>query len=137
MSITKETLNPKSLFDSQQYGFSQIVVTNPGKMVFISGQVAWDENQNLVGENDLAIQAEMAVANLKIALEAAGGTLEHVVMLRIYKVNYQAEDGAIISQVLKAKFGTKDPPASTWLSVAGLANKGFMIEIEAQAVIAS
>jgi len=130
-----ETINPTSLFDSRQYGFSQIVVTTPGKMVFISGQVAWDENQQLIGENDLATQTQQSLNNLKIALEAAGAKLEDVVMLRIYKVNYQKEDAAIISKVLKANFGTEHPPASTWLSVDGLANKGFMIEIEAQAVL--
>ncbi len=130
-----ETINPTSLFDSQQYGFSQIVVTNPGKMIFISGQVAWDENQQIVGEIALAKQTQQALDNLKIALEAAGATLENVVMLRIYKVNYQKEDGTIISQLLKTRFGTDNPPASTWLSVLGLANEGFMIEIEAQAVL--
>lgn len=104
-------------------------------MIFISGQVAWDENQQIVGVNDLAKQTQQSLDNLETALEAAGATLEHVVMLRIYKVNYQKEDGAIISQVLKAKFGTENPPASTWLSVLGLANEGFMIEIEAQAVL--
>lgn len=133
--MKKATLNPPSLFDSRQYGFSQIVVTNPGKMIFISGQVAWDENQSLVGENNLAKQTQKSIDNLKIALQAAGGTLENVVMLRIYKVNYQQKDGAIISQVLKENFGTEHPPASTWLNVTGLANEGFMIEIEAQAVI--
>ena len=130
-----KTINPKSLFDSRQYGFSQIVVTNPGQMIFISGQVAWDENQQIVGVNDLTKQTQQSLDNLENALEAAGATLEHVVMLRIYKVNYQKEDGAIISQVLKTRFGTENPPASTWLSVLGLANEGFMIEIEAQAVL--
>ena len=133
--MKRETINPKSLFDSRQYGFSQIVISNPGKFVFISGQVAWDENLNIVGENDLAKQTQKAIDNLEIAIKAAGGTLENIVMLRIYKVNYQKEDGAIISQTLKANFGTINPPASTWISVKGLANKGFMIEIEAQAVI--
>lgn len=133
--MRRETVNPKSLFDSQQYGFSQIVISNPGKIVFISGQVAWDENLNIIGKDDLAKQTQKSLDNLRIAIESAGGTLENIVMLRIYKVNYQKEDGAIISQVLKNIFGTKNPPASTWVSVNGLANEGFMIEIEAQAVI--
>jgi len=72
---------------------------------------------------------------LAIAIKAAGGTLENIIMLRIYKVNYQKEDGPIISQILKNNFGTENPPASTWISVEGLANEGFMIEIEAQGVI--
>jgi enamine deaminase RidA (YjgF/YER057c/UK114 family) len=133
--MVKETLNPRSLFDSRQYGFSQIVVANPGKLVFISGQVAWDENLHVVGENDLAKQTQKSLDNLKIAMEAAGGSLDNIVMPRIYKVNYQEDDGAIINRILKANFGIENPPASSWVSVNGLANKGFMIEIEAQAVI--
>lgn len=133
--MKRETINPKSLFDSRQYGFSQIVISNPGKIVFISGQVAWDENLNIIGKNDLEKQTQKSLDNLEIAIKAAGGTLENIVMLRIYKVNYQKGDDAIISQILKDNFGTINPPASTWISVKGLANEGFLIEIEAQAVI--
>ncbi len=133
--MDKQCINPKELFPSVQYGFSQIVVSNPGKMVFVSGQVAWDENMNIVGANDLKIQTQKAIDNLKIAMESAGGTLENIVMLRIYKVDYKSGDGTIISDILKKNFGTTSPPASTWVSVQGLANEGFMIEIEAQAVI--
>jgi enamine deaminase RidA (YjgF/YER057c/UK114 family) len=130
-----ESINPETLFDSRQYGFSQIVISNPGKMVFISGQVAWDENFNIIGENDLSKQTQKSLDNLGIAIKAAGGTFKNIVMLRIYKVNYQKEDGEIINQALKECFGTENPPASTWINVQGLANEGFMIEIEAQAVI--
>lgn len=133
--MKKQTLNPKALFNSKQYGFSQIVVSNPGKIVFISGQVAWDEDLNIVGKDNLALQTQKSLHNLETAIKAAGGTLEDIVMLRIYKVNYQKEDGTIISQILKDTFGIENPPASTWLSVNGLANEGFMIEIEAQAVL--
>lgn len=133
--MKREVLNPKSLFDSRQYGFSQIVISNPGKIIFISGQVAWDENLKIIGENDLAKQTQKALDNLGIAIKAAGGTLENIVMLRIYKVNYQKEDGPIINQILKNYFGTENPPTSTWISVQGLADEEFMIEIEAQAVI--
>lgn len=133
--MKREVINPKTLFDSRQYGFSQITVSNPGKIVFISGQVAWDEHANIVGKNDLASQTQKSIDNIKIAIEAAGGAIEHIVMLRIYKVDYQDGDGAIIQKVLTDNFGIENPPSSTWLSVQSLANKGFMIEIEAQAVI--
>ncbi len=133
--MDKKCINPKELFPSVQYGFSQIVVCNPGKMVFLSGQVAWDENMNIVGANDLRIQTQKAIDNVKIAIESAGGTLANVVMLRIYKVDYKSGDGDIISEILKQNFGATAPPASTWINVKGLANEGFMIEIEAQAVI--
>lgn len=130
-----ETINPSPLFDSRAFGFSQIVISNPGKIVFISGQVAWDQNLNIVGKNDLAKQAQKSLDNIEIAIKAAGGTLANIVMLRIYIVNYQKENGSIISQILKDNFGIINPPASSWISVKGLANEDFMIEIEAQAII--
>lgn len=133
--MKKQAINPKELFNSTQYGFSQIVVSQPGTMVFISGQVAWDENGEIIGKGDLKIQTEKAFQNLKTAIEAAGGSLENIVMLRLYIVNYQPRNGEIISEILKENFGTANPPASTWLNVQGLANKDFMIEVEAQAII--
>jgi enamine deaminase RidA (YjgF/YER057c/UK114 family) len=133
--MKKECINPSSLFDSRQYGFSQIVSVRPERLVFISGQVAWDNCQQIVGKNNLRKQTEKSMENLKIAIESTGGSLEDIVMLRIYKVKYQSADGQIISEVLKNYFGTQNPPSSTWINVIGLANEEFMIEIEAQAVL--
>lgn len=133
--MARETVNPPALFNSTQYGFSQIAVSHPGKLIFISGQVAWDKDLQLVGENNLEIQTEKAIDNLKVALESVGGRLENIMMLRIYKVDYKPEDGQIITSVLKKHFGTNNPPASTWINVKGLANEGFLVEIEAQAVM--
>ena len=133
--MIRKTVNPEKLFDSTQYGFSQIAISNPGKLIFISGQVAWDENLNIVGKNNLKVQTQKAIDNLRFAIESVGGTMENIMMLRIYKVDYKHGDGPIINSILKENFGTKNPPASTWVSVKGLANEGFMIEIEAQAVI--
>lgn len=133
--MNRNAVNPKELFNSTQYGFSQIIVSDPGKLVFISGQVAWDSNLNIVGKNDLKIQTQKSIENLKIAMESVGGTLDNIVMLRIYKVDYKKEDGTVINELLKENFGTVAPPASTWISVKGLANEDFLIEIEAQAVL--
>jgi enamine deaminase RidA (YjgF/YER057c/UK114 family) len=104
-------------------------------MVFISGQVAWNEKMNIVGKDNLKLQAQQSIDNIKLAIESAGGRLENIVMLRIYKVNYKKEDGPVINEILKKNFDPLSPPASTWISVQGLANEEFMIEIEAQAVI--
>lgn len=133
--MNKTCINPNELFNSIQYGFSQITVCKPGRFVFISGQVAWDENLQIVGKGDLKIQTQKALDNLKAAIESAGGTLENIAMLRIYKVDYIKEDGPVISELLKKYFGVSTPPASTWVSVKGLANEEFLIEIEAQAIL--
>jgi len=82
--MKKQCLNPKELFNSTQFGFSQIVIAKGSKMVFISGQVGWDENQNIVGKNDLKKQTEKTLENLKLAMEKAGGNL--LVLGSIFKV---------------------------------------------------
>lgn len=133
--MNKECINPEELFNSTQYGFSQIVIGSGTRMVFISGQVAWDSNMNIIGENNLKIQTQEAIDNLKFAIESAGGTLDNIMMLRIYIVDYKQSDGPIINEILKNNFGTSTPPASTWISVKGLANEKFLIEIEAHAII--
>lgn len=133
-TMSKQYLNPPELFNSKQYGFSQIVITKPGREVFISGQVAWDKSAQIVSA-DFEIQARKAFENVQIAIETAGGVLKDIVILRLYIVNYNEEKGHIVGTVLREFFGTETPPASTWISVNGLANPDFLIEIEAQAVI--
>jgi enamine deaminase RidA (YjgF/YER057c/UK114 family) len=128
-------LNPPELFNSTEFGFSQIVVAKPGKLVFISGQVAWNENRTLEGAGDMAGQARKAFENLRTAIEKVGGTMKDIVMLRIYVVDYNESFGTVIGNELRRCFGTVTPPASTWVGVQSLADPGFMLEIEAQAVV--
>ncbi|MBX2878020.1 MAG: RidA family protein [Saprospiraceae bacterium] len=133
--MSKSHLNPKSLFNSTDFGFSQIVISDPGKLVFISGQVAWDENRVIAGKGDLKTQVQKSIDNLALAMQMAGGTLADIVMLRIYIVDYDETAGTIVGDALRKNFGTENPPASTWVSVQGLANPDFMFEIEGQAVL--
>jgi enamine deaminase RidA (YjgF/YER057c/UK114 family) len=133
--MPKEYVNPKNLFPSVQHGFSQVVVASGRKMVFISGQTAWDVRRKIVGGDSLLVQARQALRNLQAAVEAAGGTLKDIVSLRIYIVNYQFENANALSIALKEFFSSANPPASTWIGVSALAVPEFLIEIEATAVL--
>jgi enamine deaminase RidA (YjgF/YER057c/UK114 family) len=132
--MPKEHINPNNLFPSLPYGFSQIVVASGKKMVFISGQTAWDERENIVGGDSVLEQARQAFRNLEKAMEAVGGRLKDVVALRIYVVDYQAECGTAVGTVLREVF-SDNPPASTWVGVSALAVPEFLVEIEATAVL--
>jgi 2-iminobutanoate/2-iminopropanoate deaminase len=132
--MPKEYLNPNSLFPSLPHGFSQVVMATGRKMVFISGQTAWDARKNIVGGDSVLEQARQAFRNLATAMEAAGGTLKDIVALRIYVVDYQAESGTAVGTALREFFSQK-PPASTWIGVSALAAPEFLIEIEATAVL--
>jgi 2-iminobutanoate/2-iminopropanoate deaminase len=133
--MPKEHINPSSLFQSLPHGFSQIVVATGKRMVFISGQTAWDENKNIVGKDSVLEQAKQAFRNLEKAMKAAGGTLRDIVALRIYVVDYQAECGTAIGTALREVFASEKPPTSTWIGISALADPEFLIEIEATAVL--
>lgn len=132
--MPKETINPDSLFNSLQYGFSQIVVSQGAKTVYLSGQVAWDEKGEIIGKGDLRTQTDAAFRNLERALSEAGAALKDVVSLRIYIVQSVMPQSKPVSEALK-QFFPDSPPASTWIGVQGLANEDFLIEVEAVAVI--
>jgi enamine deaminase RidA (YjgF/YER057c/UK114 family) len=133
--MPKEYINPPQLFASRQYGFSQIVASQGGRTVYLSGQVAWDEKQNIVGAGDLKAQVFQTFKNLEIAMHAAGGNLEDIVSMRIYLVESQLDQDQHVSDALKKYFLESEAPATTWIGVRALANKDFLIEIEAIAVI--
>ncbi len=42
----------------KRFGFTQVVTSPPGRLVFVSGQVGLDRDLKLVGEGDVAVQAE-------------------------------------------------------------------------------
>ena len=136
--MPKQHLDPPDLFPSKPYGFSQVVTSAPGRFIFLSGQVAWDAQQNLIGDKDLKAQARQALRNVEKALGAAEARLTDLVALRLYIVGYEASrDAPGITEVLKEVFAGIEPPACTWIGVSALANAGFLIEIEATAIVES
>jgi len=132
--MSTEYINPDSLFNSQQYGFSQVVTAQGGKTIYLSGQVAWDENQQIVGGQDFRAQVWQTFRNIEIALQTAGAGLEDVVSMRIYILTEKVKDTHPVSVALKSFFPAGRLPATTWIGVQSLANEDFLIEIEVIAV---
>jgi 2-iminobutanoate/2-iminopropanoate deaminase len=131
--MTRDTVNPASVFNSLQYGFSQAVVARGGRRVFLSGQVGVDAGEVTVGPG-LERQLDAAMDNIAAVLHAIGATLDEVAMLRIYLVEAVRNEQAVISRMLKSRFPA-DPPATSWVFVAGLSKQEWLVEIEAEAVL--
>lgn len=132
--MPKHTINPPDLFNSLQYGFSQIVVSQGSQQVHISGQVAWDAQSQIIGPGDLRAQTMASFENLDRAIQHAGGTLEDIVSLRIYIVQSVIDQDRYVTEGLR-RFFPQHPPASTWIAVPALSMPDFLIEIEAFAVL--
>jgi reactive intermediate/imine deaminase len=125
-----ERMNPQGL--STPTGYSHVVSTRGGKTIYIAGQVAFDAKGQLVGKGDLAAQTRQVFENLSIALKAAGATFANVVKANTYMRD--ASQVAVVREV-RAKYYTKELPASTLVEVPRLANPDFLIEIEVIAVV--
>ena len=78
---SKEFLSPKTLIAPGPAGYSHIVKVNRGSIVYLSGQVPSDASGKLIGEGDFEAQVEQIFANLKLAVEAAGGTMADIIKL--------------------------------------------------------
>ena len=125
--------HPTDVFDASRYGFAQAVSTPAGRLIFVSGQVAWDADERLLA-TDLAGQAAAAMANLQRVLADAGADLRHVTALRIYIVG-DPPDTSGVTDALRAAFPAREGPAATWIRVQGLEGGGLLVEIEATAVV--
>jgi enamine deaminase RidA (YjgF/YER057c/UK114 family) len=134
--MARDFINPQALPNWKQT-FTQVITVSglSTKTVYVSGQVAVDHDQNLIGEGDLGAQAMQAFRNLETALAAAGATTTDVVRLNIYVKDYKPADATPVGEALRHYFPQQHLPTSTWLGVQALAKEGFLIEIDAIAVI--
>jgi enamine deaminase RidA (YjgF/YER057c/UK114 family) len=133
--MSKEYVNPATLFSSLKYGFSQIVTSVGGRTVYLSGQTPFNAQEQTVGTTR-SEQMGQALRNIQAAMEAIGGSLKDIVSLRIYMVDYNPDEEInVIADGLKEFFVDGNPPATTWIGISSLAVKDFLIEIEAMAVL--
>jgi enamine deaminase RidA (YjgF/YER057c/UK114 family) len=127
-------INPEDL--GAPRGYSHGTLTPMGsRILFIAGQVGWDREQHLVGENFVA-QFEQALANVVLVVRSAGGGRRDIARLTIYvtdKTEYLA-DLVAIGEVYRRVMG-RHFPAMALVEVAGLVEPGAKVEIEGTAAI--
>jgi enamine deaminase RidA (YjgF/YER057c/UK114 family) len=131
MPATIERYAAKQVFDPPAYS-QAVKVTGAQTILFISGQVAYDDKGQPAHPGDFAAQARATYRAIKAQVEAGGGTLASVVKLNTYLVDVRHRTE--LAQIREEFFG-KQAPASTLVGVTALAVPGWMIEIEAIAVI--
>jgi 2-iminobutanoate/2-iminopropanoate deaminase len=123
--------NPPTL--SKPTGYTHIVeVTGPAKTVYISGQIAYDKDGQVVGAGDMKAQAEQVFKNLQTALTAAGAKFSDVVKMNTYITDM---DKAPAVREVRARYFGETTPASTLVQVVHLARPELMLEIEVIAVV--
>ncbi|TPM26466.1 RidA family protein [Mesorhizobium sp. B2-3-4] len=129
--MTKEIIEVPVLSAAvRALGVPLSLVTKAAGLVFVSGTPPLDLLTGRLVKGDIEVQTEASLKALKHCLEAAGTSLENVVMVRIYAVNsgfYNA-----INRVY-ARYFSVNPPARSFVPVASWPME-FDIEIECVAV---
>ena len=120
-------------------GFSYGFEVKHGRLVFISGQVARDEHNAVVGAGDIVAQFRQVCRNIQTVMSAAGGEMADVVKLTIYVLDTADYKKHLreIGSVYREYFG-KHFPAMTLVGARDLfdAADGCLIEIEGVAALA-
>lgn len=133
-SAAVEPINPPELPASQL--ISQAVVLRDLRLVFVSGQLPWNAQRELVGRGDLAAQYAKANENVDAVLRAAGTSRANIVKETIYIVGYTPDRAPKVLELLAAsRQGRPGVPASTIVGVSSLVGEGVLVEIEAVATL--
>ncbi len=111
-------------------GYSRAVKV--GNIIEVTGTVAVDENNQLVGENSAYEQTLFILQKIEKILIRAGASLKDVIRTRIYvtDISRWEEYGKAHGEIFN-----KIKPCTTMVEVKGLIDPSFLVEIEASAII--
>ncbi len=127
-----ETLQPPGWPKPRGYSNG---ISARGQMVFVGGQIGWDETEELVSD-DLATQVKQTLMNTVAVLKEAGAGPEHIVRMTWYVVDKHEYLGALrgIGAAYREVIG-KNFPAMALVQVVALVEDRAKVEIETTAVI--
>ena len=132
-------------FEKKHYNYSEwtkgrfseaVTVTGPGKMIFLAGVGAEDENGtggDILHKGDFTAQCKYSFDKIKRALEKNGATLADIAKMVSYltDVRFQPDFGKCRQEF----FGATPMPAHTLLTISQLAWPGMLVEVDVTAVV--
>jgi len=126
-------INPEAL--GLPRGYSNGVLVEGGRLLFIAGQIGWDGDQRMVSD-DFIGQFAQALANVVAVVRAAGGEATSIAQMRVYVTDKRAytsnlkQVGAVYREVMGRHY-----PAMALVEVAALVEDSAKVEIEAVACL--
>jgi reactive intermediate/imine deaminase len=112
--------------------YSSAVRATAGDILFVSGQVAWDDKGEVVCPGDGPGQARKVFENISTVLAAHGATLDDIVKITVFVTDLTWFDE--LSE-LRERLFSENGPASTIVQVSRLVQPELMIEVEAVATV--
>jgi enamine deaminase RidA (YjgF/YER057c/UK114 family) len=127
----RKVFAPQSIPDPRPR-YSQGILAEGKRLLFIAGQTAVDADNNVVGKGDAGAQAEQVLKNMKAVLDEAGASFADIVKITTYVTDPRYRDDI---NPARLKYLGDNPPTSTLVVVSGLASPDYLVEIEAIAVL--
>ncbi len=111
-------------------GYSRAV--RVGNIIEVTGTVAVDENNSLVGEDDAYLQTKFIIEKIEKVLHRAGSSLKDVVRTRLFvtDISRWEEYGKAHGEFFK-----NIKPCTTMVEVSALIAPEYLVEIEATAIV--
>jgi enamine deaminase RidA (YjgF/YER057c/UK114 family) len=126
--MKKEHFNPASW--QEKFGYVQgLRVDDAQRLLFVAGQIALDDNGDVVGEGDFEAQTRQVFTNMGRVLELAGMSFENLVQIG----GFLTDIGQLptYARVRDEFVNTDAPPASTTVQVTSLALPALLVEVNA------
>jgi 2-iminobutanoate/2-iminopropanoate deaminase len=119
--------------------FSQGWRVEPTGMVFVGGQLALDENGEVLAPGDIEAQTEIVFENITKVLREGGATWRDVVKINTFYVfdgdPSEARDFWAKMTKVRMRYLPDEGPCGTGVRVVGLMYDGLLIEVEVIAVV--
>jgi 2-iminobutanoate/2-iminopropanoate deaminase len=112
--------------------YAPVVTVVPGKLIFVSGLLARNQQGEIVGKGDMGVQIRQVGENLQAALAAAGATLTDLVRTQTFTTDI---DTFFKHVDIRMRYFAAALPTSTTVEVRRLSHPDFLVEVEAIAVI--
>ena len=112
--------------------YANAVLVDSGPLLFISGQVAWDEAGHIIGLGDPVAQARQTFKNLRTILQFHGADLRDLIKVTVYVTSF---DWFEQLSALREELFSDSPPASAIIQVTRLVQPELLIEVEAVAIV--
>lgn len=122
-----------ALADVAQYAYAATAPAT-ARLIFLAGACPLNQDGTTAGVGDYAAQAEKAIQNMRLALEAAGAVIEDVISTRVLVASALRADLVTAWDVVREAFGGHDVP-STLMGVTVLGYPDQLVEIEAIAAV--
>jgi len=114
------------------YSHSVRVEMGDSAVIYVSGQVPVDADNQLVGKGDFGAQMQAVYDNISRILEAAGGSMADIVKFTTFVTSFDGFEHA--NAVRKATF-PENAPASSTVRVSQLFDPEWLVEVDAVAVV--